>query len=89
MLLALTWLGWLSQETQQYDTAFATFDNMLTTDPGATQALYEIGRTADFCHCQLDRGEAALRRYLATRPKGDQPSLDDARKVLEKVRAQR
>jgi tetratricopeptide (TPR) repeat protein len=84
-LLALTWLGWLSQETQQYDTAFATFDNMLTIDPGATQALYEIGRTAGFCHCQLDRGEAALRRYLAEKPRGDQPSLEDAKKVLEKV----
>jgi len=84
-LLALTWLGWLSQETQQYDTAFATFDNMLTIDSSATQALYEIGRTAQFCHCRVERGEEALRRYLATKPKPDQPALDDAKKVLEKL----
>ncbi len=81
-LLALTWLGWLSQESQQYDTAFATFDNMLTTDPAATQALYEIGRTAQFCHCQTERGEEALRRYIASKPRADQPSVEDATKVL-------
>jgi tetratricopeptide (TPR) repeat protein len=85
-LLALTWLGWLSQETQQYETAFETFDNMFTTDPAATQALYEIGRTAQFCHCQTERGEEALKRYLATKPRPDQPTLDDAKKVLEKLR---
>ena len=84
-LLALTWLGWLSQETQQYDTAFATFDNMLTIDPAATQALYEIGRTASFCHCERERGEEALRKYIASKPRPDQPSVDDAKKVLERL----
>jgi tetratricopeptide (TPR) repeat protein len=88
-LLALTWLGWLSQESQQYDTAFATFDNMLITDPAATQALYEIGRTAQFCHCQQERGEEALRRYIASKPRADQPTIEDAKKVLEKLRDHR
>jgi len=85
-LLALTWLGWLSQETQQYETAFATFDNMLTTDPTATQALYEIGRTSQFCHCQTERGEEALRKYMTIKPRADQPTIEDAKKVLEKLR---
>ena len=84
-LLALTWLGWLSQESQQYDTAFATFDNILTIDPSATQALYEIGRTAQFCHCQQERGEEALRRYIASKPRPDQPTVEDANKVLAKL----
>src|SRR5438552_9050525 len=44
--LALTWLGWLSQETQQYDAAFAAFDELLATDSTRVDALYEIGRTA-------------------------------------------
>jgi tetratricopeptide (TPR) repeat protein len=84
-MLALTWLGWLSQESQQYDTAFATFDNMLTIDPAATQALYEIGRTSQFCHCQIERGEEALRRYIALKPRAEQPTIEDAKKVLEAV----
>lgn len=82
-LLAQTWLGWLSQETQQYDTAFAMWQAIIDADSSQTFALYEIGRTSQFCHCQLDRGEAALRRYLTTKPKGDAPSLDDAKKVLD------
>ncbi|HEX7150160.1 MAG TPA: hypothetical protein VF618_01640 [Thermoanaerobaculia bacterium] len=51
--LAMRWLGWLSQETQQYPTAFAMFTAL--GDP------YEVGRTAVFCSCELAKGEAALR----------------------------
>ncbi|HEX9984187.1 MAG TPA: hypothetical protein VGF69_13045 [Thermoanaerobaculia bacterium] len=54
--LAMRWLGWLSQETQQYATAFAMFSAV--PDP------YEVGRTAVFCDCELERGEAALRESL-------------------------
>lgn len=80
-LLALTWLGWLSQETQQYDTAFETWRAILDGDPSQTFALYEIGRTAQFCHCRRDEGEAALKRYLELNPKDE-----DAKKVLSKLR---
>lgn len=82
-ILALTWLGWLSQETQQYDDAFAAFDEILTIDPKHTSALYEIGRTAVFSGRELDRGETALRKYLATKPKFDEPSLAEAEKQLQ------
>ena len=51
---ALTWLGWLSQETQQYDAAFDAWTQIGNA--------YEIGRTAAFCHCRLEVGEAALKR---------------------------
>ena len=51
---ALTWLGWLSQETQQYETAFDAWKQL--DNP------FEIGRTAVFCRCRLDEGEAALKR---------------------------
>ena len=66
--LAAKWLGWLSQESQQYDTAFQLFEELRATDP--TAAL-EIARTASFCHCQLDRGRAALREYRKKFPKDE------------------
>jgi len=74
-VLALTWLGYLSQETQQYDKAFESFEAILSVDPSHSAALYEIGRTAVFCTCRLDRGEEALRGYLTTSPAIDDPSL--------------
>lgn len=77
-VLALTWLGYLSQETQQYDEAFASFDEILRIDPAHAPALFEIGRTALFSGRELDRGEASLRRYLTMKPKYDEPSLADA-----------
>ena len=64
-VLALTWLGWLSQETQQYDTAFATFERLRRDDPDNRSVDYEIGRTTVFCDCSPDAGIAALRRYIA------------------------
>lgn len=77
-IMALTWLGWLSQETQQYDDAFAAFDNILTIDPKHGPALYEIGRTAVFSGRELVRGESSLRRYLLLKPRVDDPSLASA-----------
>lgn len=81
-ILALTWLGWLSQETQQYDDAFAAFDNILAIDPKHGPALYEIGRTAVFSRRQLTRGEESLRKYLLLKPRFDEPSLALAHLLL-------
>jgi predicted Zn-dependent protease len=88
-ILALTWLGWLSQETQQYDDAFAAFDDILAIDPRHSTALYELGRTAVFAGRELDRGEKALRAYLTTKPKFDEPTLADAQKQLELLLAKK
>lgn len=52
--LATRWLGWLSQETQQWGTAFTLFEEL---GDG-----YEIGRTAAFCSCDLERGRTALEK---------------------------
>jgi hypothetical protein len=41
--LALRWLGWLSQETQQWKEAFAVF--------GELKDEKEIARTQKFCGC--------------------------------------
>ena len=88
-MLALTWLGWLSQETQQYDTAFEAWRDVLAIDATRVDALYEIGRTAYFARRDLDRGEDAVRRYLASSRTADMPSETDARALLEKIRALR
>lgn len=79
--LALTWLGWLSQETQQYDTAFDIWTQL--------DKPYELGRTAVFCHCQLDRGKAALERYIAGPRTAEMPSLAEARYYLGLVYEQK
>lgn len=55
---ALTWLGWLSQETQQYETAFEAWREL--------DMPFEIGRTSAFCRCRLEEGEAALKRAKVT-----------------------
>jgi tetratricopeptide (TPR) repeat protein len=81
--LAARWLGWLSQESQQWDDAFAIFEELRATDPSA---LYEIGRTAMFCSCRLERGRAAVREYLKVKPAREMPTAEDARKVLKKLR---
>jgi tetratricopeptide (TPR) repeat protein len=72
--LALTWLGWLSQETQQYDAAFDAWTQL--------DMPYELGRTAAFCSCRLELGEAALKRYIASPRTADMPSLAEAKYFL-------
>jgi hypothetical protein len=64
--LALQWLGWLSQESQQYADAFAAWEQLRAADP---KASYEIARTASFCRCELERGSAAIDEYLKLQPK--------------------
>ncbi len=64
---ALTWLGWVSQESHRWDEAFAAWNRLLLENPSRADALYEIGRTAVFCRCQTAAGETALVRYLRER----------------------
>jgi len=77
--LAMQWLGWLSQETQQYDEAFAMFEELRASD---VSALYEIGRTSAFCACREERGRAALEEYLRGK---DRAHADDAKKLLARL----
>lgn len=67
-VMALVWLGWLSQESQQYDDAFEAFETVLALEPSHHAALYEIGRTAVFAGRDLERGERALRAFLKRAP---------------------
>ena len=70
--LATKWLGWLSQESQQWDDAFAAWEEL--------HDLYEIGRTAVFCSCRVELGRAALREHLQAKPKDA-----EARKLMAKL----
>lgn len=74
--LAARWLGWLSQETQQWDDAFAVFEEL--------GDRYETARTAEFCSCRLEQGRAALREHLKKNPKDP-----DARKLARTLERRR
>ena len=76
--MAAKWLGWLSQESQQWNDAFAVFEELRATDP---EALYEIARTSSFCSCQLEKGRAALAEYLKLKPRDE-----EALKLREKLK---
>jgi tetratricopeptide (TPR) repeat protein len=80
--LAAKWLGWLSQETQQWNEAFVMFESLRGADP---TALYEIGRTAAFCGCELERGKAALEEYIRLKPKKGMPTVEQARYQLKVI----
>ena len=67
--LAMRWLGWLSQESQQWDDAFAIFEEL--------GDLYEVARTASFCRCRVERGRAALEEHLKAHPRDE-----EAKKLL-------
>ncbi len=57
-------LGYLYQELQQYDSAFAAFEKVLAIDPDHALARYQLGRNAVFAKTRLAEGEAQFRKYL-------------------------
>ena len=59
-------LAQLLSLTNRDDEAFAMFEDMLKANPNNFAALYQIGRVAAVTGKRLDRGEAALRQYLAS-----------------------
>jgi tetratricopeptide (TPR) repeat protein len=67
-------LALLHTERREFDLAFPVLDGLLERDPGHMSALYQIGRNAALSGRRLEEGEAALRRYLAYRPRRNQPS---------------
>jgi tetratricopeptide (TPR) repeat protein len=71
-------LGLFYQSQERWDDAFAVYDAMLAADPDAWNALYQVGRTAALSGKRLDRGAAALQRYLGHTPGPDSPPLANA-----------
>lgn len=50
---------------KQYDRAFAVIDARLKVKPADAAALFALGRTASMSGQNLDRGERALKAYIA------------------------
>ncbi len=53
---------------KQYERAFEVIDGRLKQKPGDMMIQYSLGRTAALSGQQLDRGEQALRNYIARPP---------------------
>jgi tetratricopeptide (TPR) repeat protein len=51
---------------KQYDKAFAVIDGRLKAKPGDPAMLYAYGRTASVTGMNLERGEQALKEYMAS-----------------------
>jgi tetratricopeptide (TPR) repeat protein len=62
---------------KQYDKAFAVLEKRLRARPNELTTLYQIGRAASLSGQQLDRGEQALKSYLASpTPKNGPPAAN-------------
>lgn len=62
-------LGALQQRQEHWDAAFAAYDRLLARRPGESSAQFQIGRLAAISGQQLERGEQALKTWLAKPPK--------------------
>ena len=62
---------------KQYDKAFSVLDQRLKAKPNEGITLYAFGRTASISGQNLDRGEKALRAYIAA-PVANGPSTANA-----------
>jgi tetratricopeptide (TPR) repeat protein len=71
-------LGIVYQAQKKWDAAFKQFEAVLAANPDAWPALYQIGRTAALSGQQLERGAAALKRYLGHAPTPDEPAAANA-----------
>jgi tetratricopeptide (TPR) repeat protein len=63
--------------TKQFDRAFAVIDARLKVAPTDAGALYSLGRTVSMSGQNLERGDAALRAYIAA-PLPNGPALANA-----------
>lgn len=75
-------LGALYQRAQRYDEAFEVYERLVKVNPGHAGAHYQIGRTASLSGTNLERGERALKAYLAMRPGEGDPPLASAQHRL-------
>ena len=82
-------LGLLHLELGEYSQASASFEKTLELDPEEKRALYQIGKTADLSGQGLDRGEEALKAYLACKPYFIMPKLARAHYRLGNIYAKK
>jgi tetratricopeptide (TPR) repeat protein len=63
---------------KNYKAAGDEFEAALKVDPNFMPALFQIGHLAVLTSSNFNRGEEALKRYLAYKPKEDEPGLHRA-----------
>ena len=68
-------LGLYLQELKRWDEAFGQFQLITARDPAALGAWYQLGRTSVLADSRHTEGEAALKRYLASKPGEKDPPL--------------
>jgi len=76
---------YLAGVEKNYAAASAEFEAALKLDPQYMAALYHLGRVASLANTNLERGEEALKQYLAHTPKENEPSLASAHYFLGAV----
>ena len=67
---------------KNYAAGFAELEAALKVDPSYMPAYYHLGRAASLANRNLTRGEEALEKYLAYRPKQNEPTLASAHYFL-------
>jgi tetratricopeptide (TPR) repeat protein len=65
-------LAALYANSKQFDKAFEVIDQRMKKNPDDTFIIYALGRTAALSGQQMDRGEQALKNYLAHPPENAQ-----------------
>ena len=79
-------LATLHAQRKEWEQAWGVVDRMVKALPEGMVGQYAVGRVAAESGQRLDRGAAALARYLAYRPKPGEPSLASAHWRLGAVR---
>lgn len=79
--------AFIDTHEKQYAAAVAELDEALKIDPNDMDALFELGHVAALSGLELQRGEAALERYIAHKPGRDDPPASEANDWLQKIRA--
>ena len=72
------WNGVYLMGIKELENARHAFETSVKVDPGHMPAWFQIGHVAALAGNNLARGEEALKRYLAYKPKLEEPSLDRA-----------
>jgi tetratricopeptide (TPR) repeat protein len=70
---------------KKYDQAFLLFEDALKKSPDDMMAVYQIGKTSAISGQKLERGEECLKKYLAYKPKQNEPSIAGANMRLAQI----
>jgi tetratricopeptide (TPR) repeat protein len=72
------WLGLLYLTEKNFKASLEEMDAALKIDPGYMPAVFQVGHLAVLSSSNFTRGEEALKRYLAYKPKSDEPPIGRA-----------